>query len=595
MIYIAHRGNLNGPNKAKENKPEYIIEALNKGFHVEIDVWYIDGDFFLGHDSPDYKIEKNFLKNKKFYCHAKNMDAIRELMKIRNETNFFSHDLDNFVLTSNNKIWTFPGLDLCENSICCMPEKKNKYPDECYGVCTDYPLKYKLMNEIKYGKNKKLSKIKLGVSLLSCDLSNIIQECDHIIDSGIDFLHFDVMDGNFVDNLAFGPNLLSCIKRYTKYFVDVHLMVKDPIKWIKPFSDAGANNFTFHVESTNEIKYVIKLVKENNMLCGLAINPDTSIKILEKYINSIDLILVMTVNPGYGGQKLILDTVKKVKELRKLYPEKIIEVDGGVNKDNIKLLVDSGANMIVSGSSLLKFNNLKNNLKNFKKKISNNYAIDIEKSLDFIYNEMRAKNISNINKGLKIDSKLSLKDNRRCFGISTSLNWDFLNEKFKLMIKDLEFLFKGQVIYDDSKKNSGTSHFSFINIISFEKFNKNEDYLNKNLKEYKIILDEVFEPFRIYWKGIIAIPTGICMVGFPDINKKREIFREKINKKKLKMDERYKSDIIHSTLLRLVKEEDKNKIINFCEKYENKYFGFTEIKNMNIVKGSWLANETNIS
>ena len=202
MIYIAHRGNLNGPNKEKENKPEYIIEAINQGFQVEIDVWYIDGDFFLGHDSPDYKIEKNFLKNKKFYCHAKNMDAIKELMRIRNETNFFSHDLDNFVLTSNNKIWTFPGLDLCENSICCMPEKKNQYPDGCYGVCTDYPLKYKLMNEIKYGKNKKLSKIKLGVSLLSCDLSNIIQECEHIIDSGIDFLHFDVMDGNFFSNLT---------------------------------------------------------------------------------------------------------------------------------------------------------------------------------------------------------------------------------------------------------------------------------------------------------------------------------------------------------------------------------------------------------
>ena len=121
------------------------------------------------------------------------------------------------------------------------------------------------------------------------------------------------------------------------------------------------------------------------------------------------------------------------------------------------------------------------------------------------------------------------------------------------MLKDLEDSFKDQIIYDDTPNNLGTLHFSFINIISFDKFLINEGYIDTNYQNYNSILNDIFEPFKIYWKGLIAIPTGICMVGFPDIdiNTKRSIFRDKINESKLKFDERYKSDIVHSTILRL--------------------------------------------
>ena len=594
MIFISHRGNLNGPNKEMENNPQYISNAIKKGYYVEIDVWYINGDFFLGHDFPEYKIKREFLKNKHFYCHGKNLDAIKELITMKNETNFFSHDLDKYVLTSDNKIWTYPGDVLCENSICCMPEKKYQYPDKCYGVCTDYPLKYKLLYELKYGSPINIPKIKIGASLLSCDLSNLTQECDRIINSGIDFLHFDVMDGNFVDNITFGPLILATIKKYNNHFVDVHLMVNDPIKWIKPFVDAGANNLTFHVESTNNIENVIKSVKENNISCGLAINPETSIQSIENYIELVDIILVMTVKPGFGGQKIIMETIEKIKNLRKLYPNKIIEVDGGINKNNINLLINAGANWIVSGSSLFKFNHLEKNVKNFKEIILKNPKKHFEKCFNYIYKNMRESNINNINNlGLNIDPKLTVKDNRRCLGVSTSLNSKFFNNDFRLMLKDLEKSFKNQIIYDDSDKNSGTLHFSFINIISFDKFYNNENYINKNYDNYKLIIDEIFEPFKIYWKGLIAIPTGICMIGFPDIdiNEKRDMFRKNINKKNLKIYERYKSNIVHTTLLRLSKEEGKEKILNFCKKYENKYFGLSEINDIKIVKGSWKASE----
>lgn len=151
MIFIAHRGNLNGPNEERENSPDYINEALAKGFHVEIDVWYIDGNFFLGHDRPEYQVDQQFLKNDKFYCHAKNMDALNELLRIKDYTNIFSHHSDDFVLTSNGKIWTYPGFSLCESSICCMPERCNQYSEHCFGICTDYVIKYELLHQTTNG------------------------------------------------------------------------------------------------------------------------------------------------------------------------------------------------------------------------------------------------------------------------------------------------------------------------------------------------------------------------------------------------------------------------------------------------------------
>ena len=146
MIFIAHRGNLDGPNNSKENKPDYILTALKEGYYVEIDVWYIKNKFYLGHDYPAYEIDIEFLKNKSFYCHAKNLEALDELLKISEFTNCFSHDKDNYVITSNRKIWAYSGQKLNNNTICCMPENTNQTPTACYGVCTDYPIKYKHIN-----------------------------------------------------------------------------------------------------------------------------------------------------------------------------------------------------------------------------------------------------------------------------------------------------------------------------------------------------------------------------------------------------------------------------------------------------------------
>ncbi len=143
-MYIAHRGNLNGPNKEYENKPDYLLEAINKGFYVETDLWYIDEKLLLGHDYPQYEIQVDFLlsiKNKLF-CHCKNIDALYFLINNYSEIECFFHDNDKCVLTSKNRLWTYPGEKLTTLSICVMPETVNQIPNNCYGICTDFPIKY---------------------------------------------------------------------------------------------------------------------------------------------------------------------------------------------------------------------------------------------------------------------------------------------------------------------------------------------------------------------------------------------------------------------------------------------------------------------
>lgn len=141
MLFISHRGNLNGKNKKYENSPNYILKAIEKGYHVEIDVWFTN-TFFLGHDGPKYKISKKFLENNKLWCHAKNLDALCELKKIK--TKYFWHQNDDYTLTSNNYIWTYPGKKLSEKSICVLPElKKQKINKKIKGICSDYIEIYK--------------------------------------------------------------------------------------------------------------------------------------------------------------------------------------------------------------------------------------------------------------------------------------------------------------------------------------------------------------------------------------------------------------------------------------------------------------------
>lgn len=144
MIYIAHRGNINGPDKVNENKPEYLLYAISQGFYVETDLWIIESELFLGHDEPQYKITIDFLLEIKdnLFCHCKNIDALHFILKNAPDIECFFHDEDECVLTSKNHIWNYPGKKLTKLSICVMPERVNQTPKNCFGVCTDFPIKY---------------------------------------------------------------------------------------------------------------------------------------------------------------------------------------------------------------------------------------------------------------------------------------------------------------------------------------------------------------------------------------------------------------------------------------------------------------------
>jgi len=143
MKIIAHRGNINGPN-ILENKPEYIMNTISKGYYVELDLWKVDNSLYLGHDNPQYKIEINFLLNikNKLFCHCKNIEALQYILINYPEIECFFHDSDDCVITSKNNIWTYPGKKLTDISICVMPERTNQIVKNCLGVCTDYPIKY---------------------------------------------------------------------------------------------------------------------------------------------------------------------------------------------------------------------------------------------------------------------------------------------------------------------------------------------------------------------------------------------------------------------------------------------------------------------
>jgi hypothetical protein len=145
MILIAHRGNINGPNPIEENKPEYLLSTIEKGYHVELDLWYINNKLYLGHDNPQYNINIEFLlSNKdKIFCHCKNIQALHYMIKNSHDIEYFFHDNDDYVLTSKNHIWTFPGKELTKNSICVMPEWVGKKPINCYGICSDKIIEYK--------------------------------------------------------------------------------------------------------------------------------------------------------------------------------------------------------------------------------------------------------------------------------------------------------------------------------------------------------------------------------------------------------------------------------------------------------------------
>ena len=205
-----------------------------------------------------------------------------------------------------------------------------------------------------------MKKIQISPSILTADFSQLGKEIKRLEDGGADMIHVDVMDGHFVPNLTIGPPVIKALRKHCSLKFDVHLMISPVHKYIEAYADAGADIITIHPEATDNLENSIKKIKQLNKKVGVSLNPETKIDLIDNLLDKIDLILIMSVNPGFGGQKFMPEVLDKIKDLRKIQKERNlnldIEIDGGINFENCKSAIEAGANILVSGTTVFKSN-----------------------------------------------------------------------------------------------------------------------------------------------------------------------------------------------------------------------------------------------
>lgn len=210
--------------------------------------------------------------------------------------------------------------------------------------------------------------VNIAPSILSADFCNLGEQVKIVEETNTKYLHIDIMDGNFVPNISFGFPIIKALRKNSKMIFDVHLMIENPSRYVDEFIECGADIITFHYEAERHIDRTINYIKSKGCKVGIALNPATPVSVLENILPSLDMVLIMSVNPGFGGQKFISYSKDKIKEVKRLAKELhkedlLIEVDGGVDKNNIKSIVEVGANLLVAGSAVFKENKIKENIK----------------------------------------------------------------------------------------------------------------------------------------------------------------------------------------------------------------------------------------